>query len=434
MNIIKPRPAIDLISAALVIAACLGLSGASSRPMRGPDAYAPGWSAVHADAKNSDYHRQPGPSDIELAWTRKFEGMINLGPTSDGKGRLFITTGGKGCRLHALDRMSGKTLWCSDVLGSLAVSSAPLLDRQGRLYLGDGTAMHSFDRDGRQLWSHPIIGTPLSAQFTPMGDLLFITHVGVIYILDRDTGRDRIQPYPLAPSPKFDPSEGARACMRGLPECPSANTPAIDPVTGRFYFTFWTPGATSAGVRAMRITAGPIPRLIAEWTNDNIAGGSASSPDLSADGRRLYVTDNEGNLHALDARTGKPIWTYEIGYASDGSVSLSPEGLIIPAGGRQAALVAIRDTGKQGVLAWRHDSLRNVGIATQAAGYRAYPTVAKGSGAADILVIDTRNGAILDREPIDGRPIFTVGTTVDLDGTIYVPTIGGDLHAYRPAR
>lgn len=95
--------------------------------------------------------------------------------------------------------------------------------------------------------------------------------------------------------------------------------------------------------------------------------------------------------------------------------------------------MAIRDRGPHGEIIWRKAGLQNFGIATQAAGSLAYPTVRTGSGTADLLVVDTRTGAELDREPIPGRPFFTVGTTIDIDGTVYVPTIRGELHAFRPA-
>lgn len=420
--------------ALLLLTSSLGVAVAGYAPASAPqDAYADGWAAVHADAANSDYHRGHGPAKLALRWSRRFDGMINLGPTSDGSGYVFVTTSGATCRLHALYRATGETAWCSGEVDRMAVASSPLLGRNGHLYLGDGAAMRAFDRAGHTLWKQPIVGVPLSAQFTPAGDLLFITHVGVIYLLDSATGKPRLSPYALVPDPQFDSAQGMRACMRGLPECPSANTPAIDQRSGRFFFTFWTPGAPRSGVRAMRITSGRRPRLVHLWTNDSIPGGSASSPDLSADDKRLYLTDNEGGLHALDTATGTEIWSIPIGYAAGGSISLSPERLILPAGGRGAALMAIKDRGDRAEILWKDASLNNYGIATQAAGFRAYPTVATGRGMADLLVIDTRSGAVLDRQHIPGNPIFTVGTTMDRDGTVYVPTIRGELHAYSAA-
>lgn len=395
-----------------------------------PAPYGPGWSAVHADAANSDYHPGEGPPALKLLWSRSVGGMINLGPTVDGAGRVYFTSSGSGCRLHALDSSTGKTLWCSDAVDKLVVASSPLIDRDGNLFVADGRVMRSFDSKGVIRWTTPIIGVPLSALFTGQGDVFFITNVGMIYILDRGSGRPVLAPYPLVPNPSFDPARGAMACMRGLPDCPSANTPAIDLATGRFFFTFWAPGTPCAGIRAMRLTAGPNPELVAEWTNDSLPGGSASSPDISADGKRLYLTDNDGGLHALDAQTGQILWSFPLGYAAGGSVSTSPEGLIIPAGGAKAALMAVRDAGDRAELLWREADINNFGVATQAAGFKAYPTASLGRGRADLLTIDTRSGAILDRDPIPGKPVFTVGTTIGPDGTVYVATIFGELHAY----
>lgn len=375
---VRRRTALLLpIGCALLLAAC-------AHAPHGPEATV-SWYAAHADAANSDYRPVPGADDLALAWSRDFPGMINLGPTSDGKGRLFVTTSGPGCRLHALDRATGRTLWCSADLGGQAG-----------------------------------------------GDIIFITNIGVLYVLDRMTGANKMEPLRLAGMTAFDPAQGL-ACMRGLPACPSANTPAIDHRTGRIVFTLWAPGAPAAGLRAMRIVPGEKLQVVPEWINDALPGGTAASPTLSADGRRIYLTDNVGNLHAIEAATGAVLWSLPIGYASGGSVSLSPRGLIMPAGGRGAPLLAIADEGKRGRIVWRRDELENFGIATQAAGDRAYPTVAAADGKAELLVVDTRTGDVMDREPLPGTPFFTVGTTIDTDGTVYVPTIRGEVHAYRPA-
>jgi len=407
-----------------------------------PAAYAPGWSAVHADGANSDYSPVDGAADVTLAWHRDFEGSvrvgalewtINLGPTIDPEGRVYLTSTVAGCHLQALDGATGETVWCTPEVDRFAVASSTLLDRDGRLFVADGTAMHAFDRDGALLWETPLNGVPLSAQFTPEGRLIFVTHIGTVYVLDRETGNDVLAPEALVPDADWDASAGMAACARGTAECPSANTLAVDPATGHIFFTFWAPGAAQAGVRAMRYSEDPAPALTPLWTNESLPGGSGSSPDLSADGSRLYVNDNVDSVHALDARTGEEIWSFPIGHASGGSPSTSPEGLVMPAGGGRSPVLALRDEGDRATLAWQADALTNRGIPTQVAGDKAYATVAREGATTDLVVLDTATGAELDREAIPGASVFSVGTTVGPDGTVYVPSVVGGLAAFRPA-
>jgi outer membrane protein assembly factor BamB len=413
--------------------------------------YGAGWSAVHADGGNTDYAPVEGADDVTLAWQRDLGGGINLGATFDGAGRAYVTTAAPGCHLYVLDVATGDTVWCSDEVDRFAVASSPLIDRDGNAYLADGEAMHAFDPEGDVLWEAPIVGVPLSAQFSPGGRIVFVTHIGRIYLLDRATGEPALPPVELIPGATFDPAENMRGCPLGLSACPSANTPAVDLATGRMYFTFWAPGAPQGGLRAVQITEDPDaerPAITPLWTNEALPGGSASSPDISADGSRLYVNDNAGNMHALDAATGEEIWRIPIGYASSGSASTSPEGLILPTGGQASPLSALRDDGDHATEAWRIDALTNRGIATQAAGGRAYATVtadatdatdatdgagAAGPGHNDLVVVDTADGTELDREEVPGVTLFSVGITIGPDGTVLVPTFNGKLFAYVPA-
>lgn len=396
-------------------------------------AYSPGWSTAHADSANTDYSPVRGAKDLTLAWRRDLGGMINLGATADASGRVYVTTAAlSGCRLHVLSAATGETLWCSEALDRLAVSSSPLLDKEGRIFIADSQAMFAFDASGKLLWKTPIVGAPLSAQFTPGGRLIFTTLVGRIYVLRRETGEPVLPPVELIPGATFDSSKGAMACMRGTPECPSANTLAVD-AKGRIFFTFWTPGAPAAGVRAMQLQEGDRPSIIPLWTNETLPGGSAASPDISADGTRLYLTDNAGGLHALDAATGKTLWSVPLGYEAGGSPSTSPEGLIMPAGGGKGVVAAFMDEGQSAREVWRRDDLINRGIPTQAAGGVAYVAVSKSRAENELLVLDTTTGRTLDREPLAGNTMFTVGTTIGPDGTVYVPTIRGQLFAFRPA-
>jgi outer membrane protein assembly factor BamB len=96
-------------------------------------------------------------------------------------------------------------------------------------------------------------------------------------------------------------------------------------------------------------------------------------------------------------------------------------------------LIGLTDEGAGAGLAWRIDTVTNRGIATQAAGDKAYATVAAGPGRNDLVVIDTATGVELDREPLPGTTLFSVGITVGPDATVYVPTFNGEIYAYVPA-
>jgi outer membrane protein assembly factor BamB len=401
--------------------------------LTGCDVYAPTWSTIHADGRNSDYSPVPGATDLTLAWQRSFDGNLTVGATVGPDGRVYLTGATPGCQLQVLDGDTGETIWCTNAVNYFAVVSSPLIDRDGRIFVADNQAMHAFDHDGTLLWETPIVGVPLSAQFTPNGRLIFMTHIGQIYVLRRETGAPVLPVYELTPGATYDPATGISACARGTADCPAANTLGIDTDTGVFIFTYWAPGEPQAGVRAMRITEDPVPSLTPLWTNDSLPGGSASSPTISVDGARVYVNDNVDSVHALDTATGAEIWSHPIGFASGGSPSLSPDGLIMPAGGGASPLLAIQDEGDTATELWRQPALLNRGIPTQAAGGLSYATVSVGSFQNDLVVVDTATGAELDREPIPGTSVFSVGTTVAPDGTVLVPTITGDLFAYRPA-
>lgn len=404
-----------------------------------PSAYGEGWSAVHADGANTDYSPIEPPDDVTARWSIRIPGSmkigplpwtINLGPTSDPDGNLYVTSTETGCHLQALDAATGDRRWCAASLDLFTVVSSPLLDRDGNLYVADGSGLHALTAEGSTRWDTPLDGVPLSVQFTPDGHLVFVTHLGTIHVVDRATGADLMEPVALAPELTWTEGRGMAACARGTEACPSANTLAVDAGSGTLYFTFWAPGADQAGLRAYRYRGGRSPSVEALWVNDALPGGTASSPVISGDGTRVYVTDNVDALHAVDAASGRTIWSFPIGYAAGGSPSLSPEGLVMPAGGGASPLLAIRDEGDEGVLAWRRDDLRNRGIATQTAGRKVYATVATADFRCDLVVLDARDGSTLDREPLPGTSVFSVGTTVGADGTVFVPTIVGGLHAF----
>ena len=81
----------------------------------------------------------------------------------------------------------------------------------------------------------------------------------------------------------------------------------------------------------MDYTGGPQPAIEAVWVNDSLAGGSAASPAISWDGRRIYTNDQSGNLLAID--TGATLWTQALGFSPFGSPSVTAGGRIVPTAG-----------------------------------------------------------------------------------------------------
>jgi len=402
-----------------------------------------GWPVIHHDSRNSDASDTPGPDDVTLAFEGALRGStIAAGATVGPEGNLYVGTGvalGSSCHLFALDGKTGEQLWCSDKVNDRAITSSPTIDRDGHVYMGDNRAMNSFTRDGKIRWSQPIEGFPISAQFTPDGHLIFITHIGTIYVLRRHTGASVIEPVALLPEVTYTPRPlDYLDCGSGSTEgtCYSANTLSIDQDTGAFYFTLTRPGDTTTRLVAMRYVVGNPPRIEPLWENATLQGGSASSPNISADSSRLYVNDQANHLLALDAETGEVIWTYDLGFAPLGSPSSSSAGVIIPTGGTGAGLMAIQDAGDHAELLWVRSDLGSHGITPQRGTDRAYAVVGNIGQLFGIrlLVLDALTGAQLDEEPISRTAFATVGTTMSEDGYVYVPGFLGGIWGFKPAR
>lgn len=417
----------------------IGVSGmmgcyAPKEHLNTPGNYKNNWWTAHADSRNSDYSPVQGGKQLSLLWQRKFNGTINLGPTTNSKGQVYVTTSAPGCHLFALDARTGEQLWCTDKVNKYAVASSALIDEENRIFIADDKAMHAFDENGKLLWQSPIRGFPLSAQFTHTGKLLFITHIGNVYVMEKNTGIALINGQALSAQTLPDTAFNPLACMQGTEACPCANTLAYNDINGSFYFTYWEPGTAGAALWAMQYNESNGGASVTKlWENNSLPGGSASSPDLSANGSRLYVNDNAGNLYAIAAADGSVIWKYALRYNTGGSQSTSPDGYIMPAGAKGASLMCLKDEGDTARLVWQDSLQQNRGVATQAAGHVAYVTVASPTGRFynNLLVTDVLTGKVLDKETLPGKTFFTVGTTVGPDGTVYVPSFNGYLYAFR---
>ncbi|PTR31801.1 outer membrane protein assembly factor BamB [Rhodococcus sp. OK519] len=414
---------------ALLLAGCGGDSGTE-------DVFgAGGWPGMHSDARNSDTSDVSGSRSLDVQWSRPLGGPTTTNAAVAANGQIFLTARTEdGCNLFSFQIDAGRKRWCARV-GPGASLSTPVVDATTNTYVGEEGAMLSFDERGQLRWRTPVTGTPLSAQFTGDGHLLFVTQLGQANVLDPHTGRTVTAPYDLIPPASYtqganiDPLPnglGLDDCFSGSPLCPVATAPTIDLENGRIVVTFWRPGAPQADLIALRYSGGDKPKITEEWSTATLAGGSASGPVLSQDGKTVYANDNAGHLWALEAETGTPKWNYDLGYAVRSGPSVSDREVIIPAGGENGRLLALRDRGDHPEVLWERADVVQIGASAQTAGSVAYTAVRDGTGPA-LLTFDASTGETLDQDVLPGATGATAGTSVGPGGEVLTPTLIGEL-------
>ena len=163
-------------------------------------------------------------------------------------------------------------------------------------------------------------------------------------------------------------------------------------------------------------------------------GGTGSTPALSADGQRLYVSDNEGHVIALDTELAE-VWRLDVGEPLVGSITVSADNdelYVVTA----SDVIQLIDNGDQGSRAWTaeltgFDGYANVDV--QSNGLTATVTangvvIMIGGGKklfGKTLMLHVGMG-LLDRETgklryfTEGREDSLAMSVVAADGSIYV--------------
>ena len=425
-----------VLSAGVLLASGCGADNSDSDILS-----AGGWPGIHSDGRNSDTSEVTGSRSLTPAWNRPIGAPVVAYPSVAANGQTFITSNtSDGCNLFSYEMASGRKRFCNH-LGQAVSASTPVVDGATNIYVGDDGGMNSFNEHGQTRWRTPVMGVPLSAQFTGDGNVLSVTQLGQVNIMAKQTGERVLAPYDLIPQPDFlgqpdhpfpPNDQGLSDCFGGAAGCPVANTPAIEVGTGKFYLTLWRPGTPVASLVALQYSGGKSPKITQLWSADMLAGGSATSPTLSADGKTVYVSDNQNRLIAVDASNGQTRWTYDLGYAPQGSSSVSSDGLLIPAGGKDGHLLALRDRGDHAEPAWERKDLLQLGVPAQAKGSTGYTVVRSGTDGLTLITFDTENGKTVHENPLPGAHGFTVGTAIGPKGEVLTPTFIGELFVFKP--
>lgn len=161
----------------------------------------------------------------------------------------------------------------------------------------------------------------------------------------------------------------------------------------------------------------------------------------TVDGEILYALGGNGDLSALDARTGKVIWTMNVLQKFGGSnitwgISESPlvvgEKLLVNAGGPGASIVALNK--KDGSLIWKSQSDR--------AGYSSGIAVETGGStqvifftSSRVVGLDLRDGRLLWEYPRPSNRVANVATPVARANRVFISSdygTGGGVIEIKP--
>lgn len=371
------------------------VSGADSTA---ENVYSPGgWATLHRSPANR--RLVPGvflgglEYPVERVWTALEGASVLTAPTSSPDGRtLYVTTGRAAghANLHAFD-LSGRRLWRSmpwqdagTGLDPCAVLSSVIVDRDGDLYIGDCNQLFSFRDDGSEKWVVPLpprragdwkaseslpVNALTTAVFTRGGHLLGVTNFADVIVVDRKTGRSLAAPMRL---PGRVPERSTRLAMPGSvfsnglldPEIrewawellvggamPSANTPAVDLVSGRVFVTASSTRPGRGVLYALDLTESEDRVGIEIAFATEMGPGSGSSPVLSLSGDRVYVSDEQGVFYAIDAGTGTIVWQVQT-KATAAAAAVGANGDIYALQASGPAVVAMT---REGRIRWESD-------------------------------------------------------------------------------
>lgn len=384
-----------------------------SLPARAESPYSPGgWATLHRSPDNRRFAGAVPLTERYRTWHALAGASVLTAPTLSPDGRtLYVTTGrSEGhANLHAFAVDGGgngdgegngatgahQALWSAPAwrdarsgVDPCAILSSPIVDREGDLYVSDCNQLFAFHADGSEKWSVPLpdpqpgdwqpsealpINAFTTAVFSREGHVAGVTNFGDVVVVDRETGRAVAEPYrlpgrlppasttvPMAESVfgggLVDPTirEWAWQLLFGG-RMRSANTPAIDLERNRLFVAATSTREGLGALHALDLVASGDGRLEIRlaWATD-MGLGSGSSPALSPDRDRVYVSDEEGLFYAIDARDGTILWRVET-KSTAAAAAVGEDGVVYSLQANGPALVAISPEGR---ILWQSDLSR----------------------------------------------------------------------------
>ncbi|GFG49920.1 pyrrolo-quinoline quinone [Mycolicibacterium agri] len=425
------RRLIVLASTALITSALAGCGNTDSWV----EAHASdGWPAQYGNAANSSYTALAGAEALKLEWSRSVKGELGASVALGSGQYLGVNAQTRaGCSLMVWEvDNNGRQRWCTRLWqgGELA---SPLFDGFDNLYIGQPGAMLSFPPTQWIRWRKPVIGMPTTARILEPGHLLVVTHLGQVLLFDAHRGSVIGTPLDLVAGVNpTDAQRGLSDCRLGRPRCPVAAAPAFASGSSMVVLSVWQPNTPANVLVGLKYRSDRNPMLTQAWTSDAVKAGVIASPVASADGSTIYVNGRDQKLWALNAADGEPKWSTPLDFLPQTPPSVSPDGLIIVGGGPGAKLVAIRDGGDRGEVAWSRDNVEPLTTSSQAGENVAYTVVKDGDDGQALLVFDPTDGRTVNSYPLPEAEGYPVGVSIAHDGRVVAATSAGQVYGFAP--
>ncbi|MGB3696683.1 MAG: PQQ-binding-like beta-propeller repeat protein [Gordonia sp. (in: high G+C Gram-positive bacteria)] len=394
---------------------------------------AAGWSSYGGNSANSNFSYARPPSDLALSWTRPTGGPVTSPVTMNGGGDVVVGANTPtGCNLLVLDNRNGRKNFCKRMAEGFW-GNAALVDQFAQPYLGEPGRFLALTGGGAIRWRKDVIGVPTSAKFVGPGHVLITTSLGRLMIVNAQTGDPAGPEKALWTRPATDPLTGFGDCVTGGPGCAVSAPPAVDWGHERVFLNFFPEGARTSQVKALGYAREDHERTLTDLWSADLPGGVVGAPTVSADGKTVYAFGRDGRLYALDAADGTVRWSHDNGGYGFGTMSVSPDGTIVPAGTIGAPLVILHDDGDKAVEVARRDDVQTAGLSAQTAAGTVWTVVRSGPELQlELMEVDAKTGATKRTLPMPEAKGFATGVAVSAAGQIAVATNIGAVYYFNP--
>lgn len=365
---------------------------------------------MHAGPNNTDNVWVARAPEVELDWTVETSFYVPEGPTYDNEGNLYFSPlfPQENVSLVALDAETGERQWEIAGDGNNGGSGAILIlndpDNPGAqiIYHATYTEAMALRPDSTETWRVPtgLILPPVvegerstthsfGFNYHPQSDsLVALTIGGKILAFDRATGTSSAPTAQIPGSPAVSGESGLPAFVveasDALTDAVFGKTPsglsffsvivdvifgggsivtnyfAIDPNTSVIYVAATADDADDGTEDGLSELGALYSLALVDDGNGGLqfevlnsttfVGGTGSTPAVSEDGQRVFVSDNVGNVIALDSELNE-LWRFDVGAPLAASVAVSPDNNELFAVTRKDVFKLI-DNGDSATLAW----------------------------------------------------------------------------------